>query len=40
MLSTQPSFDVVIEPNADGVPALPPVLVFTVPVKGHAVSVI
>jgi hypothetical protein len=40
MLSTHPSFDVVIDPNADGVPALPPELVSTVPVNGHAVSVI
>ena len=39
MLSTQPSYDVTIEPSTDAVPALPPELEPTVPVNGHAVSV-
>jgi hypothetical protein len=39
MLSTQPSFEFTIEPSADEVPDLPPELVPTVPVNGHAVSV-
>jgi hypothetical protein len=39
MLSTQPCFEFTIEPRADEAPDLPPELVPTVPVNGHAVSV-